>query len=94
MLTLLRSSLLDPGSKRARGIEICALVVASLFPTIAAHGQAPFSAQLKALPFQIVYETYTNNNWEIFFSKRTQIRFRGMKLFICALLGVKCIHWQ
>jgi len=35
---------------------------------IVAHGQAPDSlrARLQRLPFQIAYETYVNDNWEIF----------------------------
>lgn len=28
--------------------------------------QAPFRKTLEALPYKIAYETYTNNNWEIF----------------------------
>src|SRR6185295_6833991 len=30
------------------------------------HAQSPFRQQLSSLPFKIAYETYTNDNWEIF----------------------------
>ena len=32
----------------------------------AAHAQAPFRERLSRLPFKIAYETYVNDNWEIF----------------------------
>ena len=40
---------------------------AILFLTCSAvSAQAPFRERLKTLPFKIAYETYINNNWEIF----------------------------
>ena len=32
----------------------------------AAHAQAPFRERLSRLPFKIAYESYVNDNWEIF----------------------------
>jgi Tol biopolymer transport system component len=45
-----------------------AFVAAVVFTAMAAaaEAQAPFRERLSSLPFKIAYETYTNNNWEIF----------------------------
>ena len=45
-----------------------ALLAATLFATAAtaADGQAPFRERLSRVPFKIAYETYVNDNWEIF----------------------------
>ena len=45
-----------------------ALLLATLFAATvsAADAQAPFRERLKSSPFKIAYETYTNDNWEIF----------------------------
>ena len=44
------------------------LLAAALFMavTAAADAQAPFRERLSGLPFKIAYETYVNDNWEIF----------------------------
>src|SRR6185295_18911129 len=36
------------------------------FTIIAANAEVPFRQQLSSLPFKIAYETYVNDNWEIF----------------------------
>src|SRR5438876_1178254 len=41
-------------------------LAATLFLTTAAAGQAPFREYLSQTPFKVAFETYTNNNWEIF----------------------------
>src|SRR5258707_12576220 len=45
-----------------------ALFTAALFTaaTMAADAQATFRERLSTLPFKIAYETYVNDNWEIF----------------------------
>src|SRR5436190_23162082 len=46
-----------------------AVLLAAVLPLsagLAAHAQTAFREQLKGLPFKIAYETYTNDNWEIF----------------------------
>src|ERR1041384_191645 len=45
-----------------------ALLTATAFtvPCPAADAQASFRERLNRLPFKIAYETYTNDNWEIF----------------------------
>ena len=43
-----------------------ALAVLILAANVSAAEPAPFRARLKALPFKIAYESYVNNNWEIF----------------------------
>src|SRR5262247_3047573 len=45
-----------------------ALLIATPFAvtTPAAGAQPPFRQRLSTLPFKISYETYTNDNWEIF----------------------------
>src|SRR6266480_3963816 len=52
------------GAKRASG----ALLATALFAVAitAAHAQAPFRERLSRLPFKVAYETYVNENWEIF----------------------------
>ena len=44
------------------------IVSAALFTTAAtaADGPAPFRERLSSLPFKIAYETYVNDNWEIY----------------------------
>lgn len=46
----------------------CALMVAAQFTTTraAADAQSPLRERLSAQPFKIAYETYVNDNWEIF----------------------------
>src|ERR1017187_275497 len=39
---------------------------AFLFRGGTANAQVPFRERLKALPFKIAYESYVDNNWEIF----------------------------
>jgi len=45
-----------------------ALLATALFlvALTAAETQAPFRERLSRLPFKIAYETYVNDNWEIF----------------------------
>src|SRR5256885_15809664 len=52
------------GAKRSSG----ALLAAALFAVAitAAHAQAPSRERLSRLPFKIAYESYVNDNWEIF----------------------------
>src|SRR2546430_2424691 len=52
------------GAKQSSG----ALLAAALFAVVitAADAQAPFRERLSRLPFKIAYETYVNDNWEIF----------------------------
>src|SRR5256886_10432763 len=52
------------GAKRSSG----ALLAAALFAVAvtAADAQAPFRERLSRVPFKIAYETYVNDNWEIF----------------------------
>jgi len=38
----------------------------SLLPVSASESQAPLREQLKKVPFRIAYESYVDNNWEIF----------------------------
>lgn len=44
------------------------IVAAALFTTVAsaAEDSSPFRERLSQLPFKIAYETYVNDNWEIF----------------------------
>ena len=50
--------------KRSSG----ALLAVALFTSVvaAADAQSPFRERLSTLPFKIAYETYINDNWEIF----------------------------
>ena len=41
-------------------------VALCLAATVAAEAQTPFRERLSGLPFKIAYETYVNDNWEIF----------------------------
>src|SRR5947199_66397 len=52
------------GAKQSSG----ALLATALFAVAltAAETQAPFRERLSQLPFKIAYETYVNDNWEIF----------------------------
>ncbi len=52
------------GAKRASG----ALLATALFAVVitVADAQAPLRERLSRLPFKIAYETYVNDNWEIF----------------------------
>src|SRR6184192_1440102 len=52
------------GAKQSSG----ALLATALFAVAltAAETQAPFRERLSQLPFNIAYETYVNDNWEIF----------------------------
>src|SRR5256886_5087478 len=52
------------GAKQSSG----ALLAAALFAVVitSADAQAPFRERLSRLPFKIAYETYVNDNWEIF----------------------------
>src|SRR6266571_987237 len=43
-----------------------ALIGLSLLVGHTALAQTPLAQQLQSLPFKIAYETYTNDNWEIF----------------------------
>lgn len=46
---------------------VCALLIVNFAGFVEpAQAQAPLRARLKALPFKIAYESYVNNNWEIF----------------------------
>jgi Tol biopolymer transport system component len=44
----------------------CVLLSVSNWCISPAKGQEPFRERLKALPFKIAYECYTNDNWELF----------------------------
>ena len=64
---------LAPGCRgpRARGLTVLLLLPALLLsPTPRAQAQAPapvaLKARLHASPFKIAYESYVNNNWEIY----------------------------
>ena len=52
------------GAKQSSG----ALLATALFTIVitAADAQAPFRERLGRVPFKIAYETYVNDNWEIF----------------------------
>ena len=43
-----------------------ALLSATLLAVSEASAQTPFREKLSHLPFKVAYETYTDNNWEIF----------------------------
>ena len=49
-------------------IRIFLTITAAVFliPAGQAKGEVPFREELKALPFKIAYESYVDNNWEIF----------------------------
>jgi dipeptidyl aminopeptidase/acylaminoacyl peptidase len=50
-----------------RSFLLLALIApAFLFCVGPANAQVPFRERLKALPFKIAYESYVDNNWEIF----------------------------
>jgi hypothetical protein len=42
------------------------LAIGLSLPGWAALAQSPLAKRLHSLPFKIAYETYTNDNWEIF----------------------------
>src|SRR6266705_232637 len=46
--------------------DALAVIGLSLLFGQTALAQTPLAKQLRALPFKIAYETYTNDNWEIF----------------------------
>jgi hypothetical protein len=56
--------------KPARGIlwhgAATLMFVLAAFFALPASGQSPFREQLKSLPFKVAFESYVNNNWEIF----------------------------
>src|SRR5467141_3159627 len=62
---------MHPGSRRF-GLTRCSLsdlilgIGLSLFLVPAVFAQVPFGERLKSSSFKIAYETYTNDNWEIF----------------------------
>src|SRR5437867_6336725 len=63
---------LQPRAKRHPMIPTCcarSLILAALFAVAAASAQDSFRERLKASPFKIAYETYINDNWEIFVSR-------------------------
>ncbi|MBI3878451.1 MAG: PD40 domain-containing protein [Verrucomicrobia bacterium] len=62
--TELRPSRQFFGVKRLSPALLTAAVV--LIACVAAQAQAPFRERLSGLPFKIAYETYANDNWEIF----------------------------
>lgn len=45
---------------------VCTLAVASLWLSSTTHAAPPLAERLKPLDFRIAYETYVNQNWEIF----------------------------
>ena len=45
--------------------SLCA-AFAAVFPVAASDSPQPLREQLKALPYKIAYESYVDNNWEIF----------------------------
>lgn len=49
-------------------IRLLLTITAAVFliPAGQANGEVPFREQLKTLPFKIAYESYVDNNWEIF----------------------------
>jgi Tol biopolymer transport system component len=49
-------------------LSACALMAGALFTaaTTVAEAQSPLREGLSGLPFKIAYETYVNDNWEIF----------------------------
>ena len=49
-----------------KGLTVTLLATLFLVPSSQAQAQAPFRERLNRLPFKIAYETYTNDNWEIF----------------------------
>ena len=56
------------GSRRFTGHPLTDLILAIglTLPGWAALAQSPLAKRLHSLPFKIAYETYTNDNWEIF----------------------------
>ena len=49
-------------------LSACVLMAGALFTaaTAVAEAQSPLRERLSGLPFKIAYETYVNDNWEIF----------------------------
>src|SRR5438034_4573201 len=56
------------GSRWFTGHPLADLILATglSLPGWAAPAQGPLAKRLHSLPFKIAYETYTNDNWEIF----------------------------
>ena len=50
--------------KRLSGALLAATLISAA--TASADAQASFRERLSSLPFKIAYETYVNDNWEIF----------------------------
>src|SRR6266436_2484921 len=47
-------------------LVIAVFAIVFRLPDIEAASSVPLQQQLKALPFKIAYESYVNDNWEIF----------------------------